>query len=63
MKTIEDQKIKQPEAFKALKPEENQELEWIEVLFPKNIKNLEIKNNKWYWKKKKKSKWLNIEIG
>ena len=53
MKTIEDQKIKQPEAFKALKPEENQELEWIEVLFPKNIKNLEIKNNKWYWKKKK----------
>ena len=27
MKTIEDQKIKQPEAFKALKPEENQELE------------------------------------
>ena len=60
MKTIEDQKIKQPEAFKALKPEENQELEWIEVLFPKNIKNLEIKNNKWYWKKKKKSKRLNI---
>ena len=60
MKTIEDQKIKQPEAFKALKPEENQELEWIEVLFTKNIKNLEIKNNKWYWKKKKKSKRLNI---
>ena len=60
MKTIEDQKIKQPEAFKALKPEENQELEWIEVLFPKNIKNIEIKNNKWYWKKKKKSKRLNI---
>ena len=60
MKTIEDQKIKQPEAFKALKPEENQELEWIEVLFPKNIKNLEIKNNKWYWKKKKKSKRLNV---
>ena len=58
MKTIEDQKIKQPEAFKALKPEENQELEWIEVLFPKNIKNIEIKNNKWYWKKKKKQKDL-----
>ena len=58
MKTIEDQKIKQPEAFKALKPEENQELEWIEVLFPKNIKNLEIKNIKWYWKKKKNQKDL-----
>ena len=37
MKTIEDQGIKQVEALKALKPEENQELETIEMLFPKRF--------------------------
>ena len=35
IKTIEDEGIKQVEALKALKPEENQELESIEGLFPK----------------------------
>ena len=35
VKTIEDQGIKQVEALKALKPEENQELESIEKNFPK----------------------------
>ena len=37
MKTIEDQRIKQVEALKALKPEENQKLETIEILFPKRF--------------------------
>ena len=37
MKTIEDQGIKQVEALKALKLEENQELETIEMLFPKRF--------------------------
>ena len=44
IKTIEDQGIKQVEALKALKPEENQELETIEGLFLKKIRNNEIKN-------------------
>ena len=35
VKNIEDQGIKQVEALKALKPEENQELESIEKFFPK----------------------------
>ena len=44
MKTIEDQGIKKVEALKALKPEENQELETTKRLFPEKIKNNEIKN-------------------
>ena len=44
IKTIEEQGIKQVEALKALKPEENQELETIEGLFPKKIRNNEIKS-------------------
>ena len=44
IKTIEDQVIKQVEALKALKPEENQELESIKGLFPIKMKNSEIKN-------------------
>ena len=45
-KAIEDQGIKQVEALKDLKSEENQELESSEVLFPKRIRNIEIKNEK-----------------
>ena len=44
MKTIEDEGIKQVEALKALKPEENQELESTEGLFSKKMRNIEIKN-------------------
>ena len=44
MKTIEDQGIKQVEALKALKPEESQELESTEGLFPKKMRNIEIKS-------------------
>ena len=43
-KTIEDQGTKQVEALKALKPEENQELESMERLFPKIMRTDEIKN-------------------
>ena len=46
-KTIEDQGIKQVKALevlKALKLAENQELESIEGLFPKNMRTGEIKN-------------------
>ena len=35
---IEDQGIKQVEALKAFRPEENQELETTEGLFPKKIR-------------------------
>ena len=45
-KAIEDQGIKQVEALKDLKSEENQELESSEVLFPKRFRNIEIKNEK-----------------
>ena len=40
----EDQGINQVEALTALKPEENQDLESIEGLFPKNMRTNEIKN-------------------
>ena len=40
---MEDQGIKQVEALKSLKSEENQELESIEGLFPKIMRNIEIK--------------------
>ena len=43
-KTIKDQRIKQAEAWKALKPEENQELASTERRFPKRTENNEIKN-------------------
>ena len=36
--------MKQIEALKALKRDENQELEPIEGLFPKAIRNIKIKN-------------------
>ena len=45
-KTIEDQGIKQVAALKALKPEENEELESIGERFPKNQKNLMLKSGK-----------------
>ena len=44
IKTIEDQGMKQVEALKALKPEENQVLKSIEGLFPKNMRTNEIKS-------------------
>ena len=44
IKTIEDNGIKRVEALKALKPEETRELETIEELFPKKMRNNEIKN-------------------
>ena len=39
IKTIEDQGIKQVEVLKTLKSDENQDLESIERIFPKNIRN------------------------
>ena len=44
IKINEDQEIKQVEALKALNPEENQELESIEGLFSKKMRNIKIKN-------------------
>ena len=44
IKAIKYQGIKQIEALKALKPEENQELESIERSFPKKIRTNETKN-------------------
>ena len=44
IKTIEDNGIKRVEALKVLKPEETRELETIEELFPKMMRNNEIKN-------------------
>ena len=44
LKTTEDQGIKQVEALKALKAEENEEQEIIEELFPRKIMNYEINN-------------------
>ena len=57
-KTIEDQVIKQADALKALKPEENQNLKSIEGLFPENRRTNEIKNEideirKWEEKSKR----------
>ena len=54
MKMIEDQGTKQAEAFKALKSDENQELEPIEKLFKKKMRNIEIKNKIDEFKKWKK---------
>ena len=52
LKTTEEQGIKQVEALKALKAEENEEQEIIEKLFPRKIINYEInykidENKKW----------------
>ena len=44
IKAIEDQGIKQVEALKALKQEENQELESVKGRFPKKTRKNEIKN-------------------
>ena len=44
IETTEDQGIKKVEASKALEPQENQELESIEGLFDKKMRNIEIKN-------------------
>ena len=60
IKTIDVQGIKQTEALKALKPEENQKLETIEGLFSKNMRTNEIKNEideirKWKKKLNKKT--------
>ena len=44
IKTIEDQGIKQVEVLKTLKSDENQDLESIERIFPKNIRNFWIKD-------------------
>ena len=44
IKAIEDQGIKQVEALKALKPEENQKLKSSEGLFPKEMRSSENKN-------------------
>ena len=44
IKTMEDNGIKRVEALKALKPEETQELETTEEIFPKKMRNNEIKN-------------------
>ena len=46
METVEDQGIKQCEALKAFKTEENQELEAIQGLFPNKMRNKETKNEK-----------------
>ena len=43
-KTIEYQGIKQVEALKALKSEGSQKLDLNEVLFPKKIRTIAIKN-------------------
>ena len=45
IKTVEDQGIKQVEALKALKPQENKEdIKSIEGLFPKEMRSPEINN-------------------
>ena len=44
IKTIGDQEIKQAGALKALKSDRNQELESVERLFPKKMRNIESKN-------------------
>ena len=52
IKTIKDQGIKQVEVLKALKPEENKEdIKSIEGVFPKDMRNNEIKNEIYQIKK------------
>ena len=61
IKAIEDKGIKQVEALKSLKPEENQELESIEVFFLKKMRNNEIKDEIIKCKEKIKRKDLKHE--
>ena len=56
IKIIEDQGIKQAEALKALKPEENNEPKSIEGIFPKYKRTNEIKNKMHEIKKNGKRK-------
>ena len=44
IKTNEDKGIKQFEALKALRPQQNQELESTEGLFPRKVRNVETEN-------------------
>ena len=65
IKTIQGQGIKQVQPLKALKPEENEELESIEGLFPKRMRNIEIKNEigeikKWEQKIERKELYKEI---
>ena len=48
IKTIECLEIKQVQALKSLKREDNQELESIEWIFPKKMRNYKIKNEDIY---------------
>ena len=67
VKTIEDQRIEQFEVSKALKPEENEELELIKKVFSKKkmkMRENEIKNEIYEikkWEQKIKTKDLNYE--
>ena len=66
IKTIEDQGIKQIEALKALKPEENKEdIKSVEGIFSKGMRTNEIKNEIdeiKKWEEKIKRKDLKYEI-
>ena len=66
---MENRGAKQAEVLKALKPEQNSEIEWIERAFPKNMRNNKFRNEineikKWEEKFKqgvlncKKSKYI-----
>ena len=44
IKAIQDKRIKQAEALKALKSEENRKLGSSKILFPKQMRDNEIKN-------------------
>ena len=57
IKAVEDQGIKQVEALKILKLEENQDLDSIEGLFPKSMRNGKIKNEIDKIRKWEEKKW------
>ena len=63
MKAIEDQGIKQVEALKALKPEENKEdIKSVEGIFPNEMRTNEIKNETDEIKKWEENvKWKELE--
>ena len=62
IKTTEDQRIKQVEALKALKPVENKELVITEGIFPKDMRTIEIKNEIYEIKKwEEKIKWKDLK--
>ena len=57
IKTIKGQRVKQVEALKVLKLEENkQDIKLIDVIFPKEMRTNEIKNEEKNWKKKLRGK-------